>query len=50
MDKTIVESERLVQARALVASLEAGDDAEATRIIKSFPENMEKDLFLEVGR
>lgn len=50
MEQTIVESERLAQARALVASLEIGDDAEATRIIKSFPENMEVDLFQEVGR
>ncbi len=50
MEQTIVENERLAQARALVASLEAGDNAEATRIIKSFPENMEVDLFQEVGR
>jgi len=50
MEKTIVESERLTQARALVASLEAGDDTEATRIIMNFPENIETDLFQEVGR
>ena len=50
MEKTSVESERLAQARALVASLEAGDDAEATRIINNFPENAETDLFQEVGR
>lgn len=50
MEKTIDESERLAQARALVASLEAGDEAEATRIIMSFPENVEADLFQEVGR
>jgi len=50
MEQTIVESERLAQARALVASLEAGDDVEATRIIRNFPENIEPDLFQEVGR
>ncbi len=50
MEQTIVESERLAQARALVAALEAGDDTEATQIIRSFPENMEMDLFQEVGR
>ncbi len=50
METTIVESDRLVQARALVASLEAGNDTEATRIIMAFPENVEKDLFQEVGR
>jgi len=50
MEQTIIDSERLTQARALVASLEAGDDTEATRIIMAFPENVEKDLFQEVGR
>jgi len=50
MEITTVDNNRLTQARALVASLEAGDDAEATRIIKSFPENVEMDLFQEVGR
>jgi len=50
MEETIIESERLTQARALVASLEAGDDTEATRIIMSFPENIGTDIFQEVGR
>ena len=43
--------QRLEVARALVASLEAGDESEAGRLIESLaPQKSNDDLFLEVGR
>ena len=50
METCIGVDERLAQARALVASLEAGDEAEVDRILDGFPHNKENELFQEVGR
>ena len=50
MEICIGGDERLAQARALVASLEAGDEAEADRILDSFPHSSDNELFQEVGR
>jgi chemotaxis protein CheZ len=50
MEKTNNADERLAQAQALVASLEAGDEPEADRIIKELSSSRDDDLFQEVGR
>lgn len=50
MEKTNSADERLAQARALVASLEAGDESEADRIIQEISNSKDEDLFQEVGR
>ncbi|HEC16940.1 MAG TPA: protein phosphatase CheZ [Sedimenticola sp.] len=50
MDKCTERDERLAQARALVASLEGGDDVEADRIIQNFRPRVDDALFQEVGR
>lgn len=43
-------SERLEQARALVASLEQGDDQEAERLLDKLTDPEEGDLFQEIGK
>lgn len=49
--KTENSDERLETAKALVASLEAGNDAEAEQLIQSLSSNSSNDeLFVEVGR
>jgi len=50
MEKTSNAEERLAQARALVASLEAGDEVEADRITGELSQGKDDDLFQEVGR
>jgi chemotaxis protein CheZ len=51
MGQKLDKQQRLETARALVASLEAGDDKEADRLIGSLSSDNTKDeLFLEVGR
>jgi chemotaxis protein CheZ len=50
MGKGSDSSSRLELARTLVEHLEAGNDAEADRVITSLTEHFDSDLFQEVGR